>query len=108
MNTVPRIFGQAKPILEVSTNLLTVNIDSTAQVNLFVANQAPATDYFSIELIPLGGNDDLARWIAYETPITGNGVFSVAGISLNGGDRVVIKTMNGTSSFTATGLEFTP
>lgn len=106
MTTTPRIFGQAKPVSDTPTNLMTVDLNSTAQVNIFIANQAPMADFFSVELLPLGTFDDDARYIAYETPITGNGVFSIAGISLNGGDRILIKSMNGTTSFTATGLEF--
>ena len=108
MTTIPRIFGQTKPVAGIDTNLLTVNLSSTAQLNLFVANQSTSIDRFSIEVIPYEDSPDPARFIAYNTPLLGNGVFSVAGIGLSGGDSVVVSTQGGNCSITGTGLEFTP
>ena len=107
MTTTPRIFGQAKPVADIETNLLTVAGGKTAQLNMFVANQGANIDTFSIQLIPNGDSPDLARYIAFNTPLIANGVFSVSGISLNSGDAVLVSTGNGNCSITATGLEFT-
>ena len=102
--TTPRIFGQAKPVANIQTTLLTVAGATQAQVSLFVCNQGATQDQFSIELIPSGDSPDLSRYIAYNTPILANGVFAVAGVSLNSGDTVVVSTANGNCSITATGL----
>jgi len=107
MTTTPRIFGQSKPVASIETNLLTVGPGSTAQLNVFVANQSPSIDTFSIQLVPSGDSPDLSRYIAYNTPLIGNGVFSVSGISLGSGDAVLVKTGGGNCSITATGLQFT-
>ena len=105
--TTPQIFGQAKPVANIPTVLMTVANATQAQINLFVCNQGAALDTFSIELIPSGDSPDLSRYIAYNTPILANGVFSVAGVSLNTGDQVVVSTQNGNCSITGTGLQFT-
>ena len=105
--TTPRIFGQSKPVAGIETVLLTVGPSNTAQLNLFVANQGASIDRFSIEIIPNEDSPDPSRFIAYNTPLIGNGVFSVAGIGLSGGDTVVVSTANGNCSITGTGLQFT-
>lgn len=106
MTTTPRIFGQTKPVAMVETNLLTVAGGTTVQLNMFVANQSPAIDTFYIQLVPSGDSPDPARYIAYNTPLLGNGVFSVSGISLSSGDAVMVTTGGGNCSITATGLQF--
>ena len=63
--------------------------------------------YFSIELIPSGDSPDPSRFVAFNTPILPNGVFAMAGISLNSGDAVVVSTVNGNCSITATGMAIT-
>ena len=80
--TTPKIFGQAKPVANVETTLLTTAYTSQAQL------------------------PDLSRYIAYNTPLIGNGIFAVSSVSLNGGDQVIVSTANGDCSFTATGLQF--
>ena len=103
--TTPRIFGQAKPVAEIQTTLITVANNAQAQVSLFVCNQGDSIDRFSIELIPSGDSPDPSRYIAYLTPILGNAVFAVAGVSMSSGDSIVVVSTNGNCSFTATGFE---
>ena len=105
--TTPRIFGQALPVANTPTNLLTIAGSTQAQLSMFVCNQGTVYDYFSIELIPSGDSPDPSRFIAFNTPIFPNGVFSVAGVSLNSGDSVVVSTVNGNCSITATGMAIT-
>ena len=105
--TTPRIFGQAKPVASIQTNLVTVANNAQAQVSLFVCNQDTAIDQFSIELLPSGDSPDPSRYIAFNTPILGNGVFAVAGVSLGSGDSIVVSTVGGNCSITATGLQIT-
>jgi len=103
--TTPRIFGQAKPVAEIQTTLITVANNAQAQVSLFVCNQGDSIDRFSIELIPSGDSPNPSQFIAYNTPILGNGVFAVAGVSLNSGDSIQVLTQNGNCSITATGIQ---
>lgn len=106
--TTPRIFGQTKPVAGISTVLLTVGPTYTAQLNIYVSNHSSDPDYFSIEIIPYEDSPDPSRFIAYGTPLLGNGVFAVAGIGLSSGDTVVVSTAMGECSFTGTGLQFGP
>lgn len=105
--TTPRIFGQAKPVAQIQTVLLTIANNATAQLNLFVANQGASIDRFTVEIIPSGDSPDLSRYVAYDTPLLGNGVFAMAGIGLSSGDQVVVSTQQGNCSITGTGLQFT-
>ena len=107
-STTPKIFGQAKPVAGIETNLLTVANNQQAQLSMFVCNQGATLDAFSIELIPNGDSPDPSRFIAYNTPILANGVFAVAGVALNSGDAVIVTTQNGNCSITATGLAVSP
>ncbi len=104
--TTPRIFGQVKPVANIETTLLTVAYTSQAQMSIFIANQSSTIDRFSIEILPFNTSPDFSRYIAYNTPLIGNGVFALSGIALNSGDQIVVSTANGDCSFTATGLEF--
>jgi len=107
MTTTPKIFGQAKPVAGIQTQLLAVPANSTAQLNLFVANQGAAIDFFSIEIVPYGYSQDPSRFVAYNTPLIANGVFAMAGIGLSEYDTVLVSTQNGNCSITGTGLAFT-
>jgi hypothetical protein len=106
--TTPKIFGQVKPVALINTTLLTIAPTATAQLNIFVANQSDSIDRFSIEIIPNGDSPDASRYVAYNTPVIGNGVFAMAGIGLSGGDTVQVLTANGNCSITGTGLQFGP
>jgi|APCry1669192319_1035405.scaffolds.fasta_scaffold04272_2 hypothetical protein len=103
--TNPRIFGQAKPVQLIPVTLCTIPLAAGAQISLFVCNQDSTVDQFSIELIPSGDSPDPSRYIAYLTPILGNAVFAVAGVSMSSGDSIVVVSTNGNCSFTATGFE---
>lgn len=104
LNT-PRIFGQTKPAAGVSTVLYTVVSNTRAQVTLFVCNQDANVEFFRIALVPVGSSLIDARYIAWDSPLTGNGVFSVSGIGLNAGDSIHVQSTNGDLSFTATGIQ---
>ena len=102
----PRIFGQLKPQdVENPTILYTVPVNTRAQVTLFVCNQSADIEFFRIALVPAGGTIISARYIAWDSPLAGNGVFSVSGIGLNQGDSIWVKSFFGQLSFTATGLQ---
>jgi len=105
--TTPGILGQNKPSAGVDTNLFTVATGTQVQFNMFVCNQASSADQFNIALVPYLGTENTSTYIAYNTPIIANGLVSLGGLFLNSGDQVQILSVNGTSSFTATGLIIT-
>jgi len=106
--TTPKIFAQAKPSDTLNSTLLySVPGGASAQVTLFVCNQSNSVEYFRIGLVPAGFTLATQRYIAFDTAITGNGIFSVASIGLSGGDTIWIRSSAGNLSFTATGMEFT-
>ena len=105
--TTPRIFGQLLPLNTAAPSILyTAPAGRQAQVTLFVCNQSGSVEYFRIALVQFGQTLINARYIAWDTPITNNGMFSAAGIGLNSGDSIWVKSATGQLSFTATGIEF--
>ena len=107
-NTSPKIFNQLRPVSVTPVQLYNVPAQRQAQVTLFVANQGGASEFFRIALVPDGQSLTTARYIAFDTPLIGNGIFAVTGIGLDSGDSIFVKSANGNLSFTATGIEFSP
>jgi hypothetical protein len=110
MAQTPQILGQNLPTAGVDTTLATVPNGFTAQISVYICNQAGNIDTFSIALVPdaqvFPPIDQPYNYIAYNTPILGNSVFAYSSLYLNSGDRIQIISTNGTSSFTATGIVF--
>lgn len=108
--TIPSILGQTRPSANIDTNLFTVGITEQAQFSLFVCNLSPQVDYFTIALVPNGAPilpENAGTYIAYNTPLIGNGVFAASGLYLNSGDQVRVTSANGNCSVTATGVVIT-
>lgn len=106
----PRIFNQLKPPAPLNpsadpTLLYTVSNGTRAQVTMFVCNQSSDIEFFRIALVPAGGTLINARFIAWDSPLASNGIFSVSGIGLNQGDSILVRSSLGNLSFTATGLQ---
>lgn len=72
---------------------------------MFVCNQTASVEFFRIALVQSGSGLTDARYIAFDSPLAGNGVFSVAGIGLNEGDSIYVRSTSGNLSFTATGIQ---
>lgn len=106
--TTPRLLGQNKPDAGVNTNLFTVTTGNKVQFSLFVCNQNSAIDRFTVALVLAGEPETASSYIAFRTPLIGNGVFAASGLYLNSGDQVIIESENGNISFTATGIEIAP
>ena len=106
--TVPSILGQTKPTAGVDTTLFSVGVNYQAQFTVYVANQGSTPDTFTVALVPNGGIEQGASYIAYNTAILANGVVALSGLFLNSGDRVQVASSQGQCSFTATGLTITP
>ena len=106
--TTPKILGQKKPDPSVETNLFTVTLTHQCQLSIFACNQSSSFDQINIALVPFGQTETAVSYIAYQTTLFGNGVFSFSGLFLNSGDSVVVFSTNGTTSFTATGMDVSP
>jgi hypothetical protein len=106
--TTPRIFGQSKPLGTVDTALYVVPSNRQAQITIFIANQDGNFDTFQVALVQAGQTLTTARYIAFNTPLMGNGVFALTGIGLNSQDTIFVRSNLGNLSFTATGVEFAP
>ncbi len=106
MQQTPKIFGQQKPDANINTNLFTVTTGHNAQVSIFVANQSEDYDRFTIALIPFSQSQQPENYLAFNTPLSANGVLAFSGIYLNSGDTVFVSTNLGQCSFTATGIDF--
>lgn len=106
MPQTPKILGQNKPDAEVLTNLFTVSAGKQAAFAVFVCNQSSVMDEITISLLRATESESPATYIAYNTPILGNSVISFAGLNLNSGDQIKVVSKNGTTSFNATGMEF--
>lgn len=107
-NQTPRIFGQNKPDALINTNLFTVSMGSQAQISIFIANQDSDYDRFTIALVPYSQSQQPENYLAFATPLSGNGVLAFSGIYLNEGDAVYVSSEFGNCSFTATGIDFSP
>lgn len=106
MAVISKVFGQCKPAAGTNTELTVVPTGKQGQVSLFFSNQhATVDDKISIALVPSGDTLEDKNYItkAANLPPSTTAVFS--GIGLNSGDKVIVASANGTSSFTATGLE---
>lgn len=108
MVDVPSIIGQNYPDAGIDTNLFTVANDQQVQFSIFIANQASNPDRITIALIANGGTENEACYIASNTQIISHSVLAFSGLFLNSNDRVQVKSINGSSSFTATGIISTP
>lgn len=108
MTETLKIFGQNKPDAGFNTNLFTVAEDNQCIFSIFVANQSPAYDRFTIALIPKEQSEQPENYIAYNTWLYPNGIIAFSGLYLNSGDKVQVSSTNGNCSFTATGSEFSP
>ena len=108
MPQTPQILGQGIPTAGVDTLIASVPGAATAQMSIFICNQSSVLEQVSIALVPgtqtTPPSDQLYNYIAYNTPIIGNGIFSFSGIFLNTGDTIRMKTINGTASVTVTGV----
>jgi hypothetical protein len=106
MTQSPRIFHQQYPLADVDTNLMTVDISHSAQLSVFIANHSTSEDTISVALVPYSEpNTTPPNYIAYQTRIAGNGVLAFSGLFLASQDQIRVTSGNGTTSFTATGID---
>ena len=105
MATMNRILGRVKPDAITNTILYTVPAGTQANVNLFIANQGPGEDQVRVALTPSGSVLAATDYIIYNTTIQGNSSINLTGIALATGGFITVYSLNGTTSFVATGIE---
>lgn len=102
-----KILGQKQPAANALDVLYTVPAGvQTTITSLFVCNVSGGSSSFSIELAPAGAATATAQFIHFADTLSANTTFPVAApIMLFAGDVVRVKSNDGNSVFTATGLE---
>ena len=106
MTQSPRIFAQQFPAAGIDTNLMTVDVAHSAQMSVFIANQSANEDAISVALVPYSEPNTMPpNYIAYQTRLMGNGVLAFSGLYMASGDQVRVTSANGTTSFTASGID---
>jgi hypothetical protein len=106
MTQSPKIFAQQYPTATTDTNLMTVVVGHSSQLSLFIANHSTTEDAVSVALVPYSEpNTTAPNYIAYQTRLMGNGVLAFSGLYLASQDQIRVISSNGTTSFTATGID---
>jgi len=105
MATANKILGRVKPAAITNTVLYTVPAATQANVNIFISNQGPGEDKVRVALTPSGSVLAATDYISYDTVILGNGVLNITGIALAAAGFINVYSLNGTTSFVATGIE---
>ena len=104
MAETPCILGQAFPSAGDEIDLFIVGSGNQVQCSIFVANHSPGIERITISLIPFGTVTGPYNYIALNTPLTANACIAFAGIFLNSGDVVRVRSDTGSVSFSATGM----
>jgi len=107
MPIVNKILGRVKPDIIINTVLYTVPGSCQANVNIFISNQGAGEDRVRVALTPSGSSLAATDYIMYDTIISGNSIINITGIALATGGFITVYSLNGTSSFVATGIEIT-
>jgi len=85
---------------------MTVENDHSANMSVFIANHSATEDTISVAMVPYEeANTTPPNYIAYQTRLMGNGVLAFSGLYLASQDQIRVASGNGTSSFTATGVD---
>ncbi len=107
MAEFPKVLGQSKPSATTLTTLYTVPASrSVVSSTINVCNQSATPTSFRISVAIAGAGDTAAQYLAYDTPIAGNGWIPVTiGITLATTDVVRVYNTLATCSFNIFGIE---
>ena len=101
-----RILGQAKPDANISETLVQVAKNREAKFNIFVCNQNnEVDDFIYVAVVPNGEALGPQHYVFFNTRLDKGATAIFNGFCLSSNDRMIIRTENGSCSFTATGLE---
>lgn len=104
MARTDKILGQSKPAAATPTVLYTVPASTQAEMVIYACNQDAVNDTVKVELVPVGGTVGTEGYILF-LDLSGISTQSVKAF-LNAGEAVRVESVNGTSSFNATGAEY--
>lgn len=104
MAETPCILGQAFPAENDDIDLFIVGPGNQVQCTIFVASHSTGIESITIALIPFGTVTGPYNYIALNTPLSPHACIAFAGIFLNAGDVVRVRSTSGQASFTATGM----
>jgi methenyltetrahydromethanopterin cyclohydrolase len=108
MATNYKVLGQIAPDAMDAVNLYTVPASTSAIVSsVVVANRSSTPDIFRLGTNIFGeGTGSSKSWIAFNTPIASNDSTVITlGITLAASDFLRVRSTNGTTTFSAFGVE---
>lgn len=101
--------GRVQPTANTNTSLYTSPaLTKTMVTSLYICNTNATPDTVHVYLVPNGGAVNLNNAIYYTMTIPfGNTFLANAVPLLEAGDQIVVVSVNGTTTFTASGLQIT-
>jgi hypothetical protein len=104
-----KILGQSSPAANTLTDLYTVPANTqTAVSSINICNRSAAADTIYVSAAPGGAADAASQYLLYGATIVGNdSLVYRPGAGLQATDKIRVKSTNGTTSFTAFGVEMT-
>lgn len=106
-NQTFKSFGRQNPAAATNTTLYTAPALTTSQLQcLMICNTTNADDLVRVFVVPSGGSAGVPNTIIYDLTINYGNPFAMNTIpTLAPGDFIQVYSLNGTSTFTASGLE---
>lgn len=106
-NQTFKSFGRSSPGVASNTTLYTAPANTTSLLQaLLICNTSNADDKVRVFVVPNGGAAGVSNAIVFDLVINFGNPFAMNTIpTLNAGDFLVVYSLNGSSTFTASGLE---
>jgi hypothetical protein len=106
-NQTFKSFGRSNPNAAANTTLYTAPASTTSLLQCLVAcNTSAADDKIRVFLVPSAGAAGVSNAIIFDLVVQFGNPFAMNTIpTLNAGDFLVVYSLNGTTTFTASGLE---
>lgn len=107
MPTAYKVLGQVVPTATTLTTLYTVPSATQAVISsVVITNQSATSTSFRVSIAVAGAADTPKQYVAYDVPVFGNDVVSLAlGLTLGAGDVIRVYATLATVSFSAFGEE---
>lgn len=107
MASTYKVLGQLAPSSLTSSTLYTVPASTQAVISsIFIVNRGAAAT-FRVNAAVAGTTDANSQYLAYDAPITTNGVATIKNITLGATDVLRVYASTTTLSFSAFGVELT-
>ena len=104
INSIQKILGQSAPIAAQNTSIYTVPSSAQVLFSVVACNRSTA-DTIRIALLASGDTIATKHYILYDYSLAVGSMIQITDLYMNSGDQIVVYSLNGTSSFTATGEE---